>query len=26
LALRSRTPSVLSLQEWHARIPREAGV
>jgi carbamoyl-phosphate synthase large subunit len=26
LALRSRSPSVLSLQEWHARIPREAGV
>jgi carbamoyl-phosphate synthase large subunit len=26
LALRSRAPSVLSLQEWHARIPREAGV
>ena len=26
LALRSRSPSVLSLQEWHARIPKEAGV
>ena len=26
LALRSRAPSVLSLQEWHARIPKEAGV
>jgi len=26
LAARSRAPSVLSLQEWHARIPREAGV
>jgi carbamoyl-phosphate synthase large subunit len=26
LSLRSRTPSVLSLQEWHARIPKEAGV
>ena len=26
LSLRSRVPSVLSLQEWHARIPREAGV
>ncbi|HJQ52559.1 MAG TPA: carbamoyl-phosphate synthase large subunit [Gemmatimonadaceae bacterium] len=26
LAARSRPPSVLSLQEWHARIPREAGV
>ncbi|MFL5482715.1 MAG: carbamoyl-phosphate synthase large subunit [Gemmatimonadaceae bacterium] len=26
LALRSRAPSVLSLQEWHARIPREASV
>ncbi len=26
LSLRSRAPSVLSLQEWHARIPREAGV
>jgi carbamoyl-phosphate synthase large subunit len=26
LSLRSRSPSVLSLQEWHARIPKEAGV
>jgi carbamoyl-phosphate synthase large subunit len=26
LSLRSRAPSVLSLQEWHSRIPREAGV
>jgi carbamoyl-phosphate synthase large subunit len=26
LAMRSRPPSVLPLQEWHARIPREAGV
>jgi carbamoyl-phosphate synthase large subunit len=26
LSLRSRASSVLSLQEWHARIPREAGV
>ena len=26
LSLRSRTPSVLSLQEWHSRIPKEAGV
>ncbi|HEX2602434.1 MAG TPA: carbamoyl-phosphate synthase large subunit, partial [Gemmatimonadaceae bacterium] len=26
LAARSRPPSVLSLQEWHSRIPREAGV
>ncbi len=26
LAMRSRAPSVLSLQEWHSRIPREAGV
>ncbi len=26
LSMRSRAPSVLSLQEWHARIPREAGV
>lgn len=26
LAMRSRPPSVLSLQEWHSRIPREAGV
>jgi carbamoyl-phosphate synthase large subunit len=26
LSLRSRPSSVLSLQEWHARIPREAGV
>ncbi|HKR09887.1 MAG TPA: carbamoyl-phosphate synthase large subunit, partial [Gemmatimonadaceae bacterium] len=26
LSLRSRPPAVLSLQEWHARIPREAGV
>src|SRR3982750_3580579 len=26
LSLRSRAPSVLSLQEWHARIPREAEV
>ena len=26
LALRSRAPSVLSLQEWHARIPKEASV
>ncbi|HEY0529504.1 MAG TPA: carbamoyl-phosphate synthase large subunit [Gemmatimonadaceae bacterium] len=26
LALRSRPPAVLSLQEWHARIPREATV
>jgi carbamoyl-phosphate synthase large subunit len=26
LSLRSRAPSVLSLQEWHARIPKEAGV
>jgi carbamoyl-phosphate synthase large subunit len=26
LSLRSRAPSVLSLQEWHARIPREASV
>ncbi|HET6761230.1 MAG TPA: carbamoyl-phosphate synthase large subunit [Gemmatimonadaceae bacterium] len=26
LSLRSRPPSVLSLQEWHARIPKEAGV
>jgi len=26
LAMRSRAPSVLSLQEWHSRIPKEAGV
>jgi len=26
LSLRSRAPSVLSLQEWHSRIPKEAGV
>ena len=26
LSLRSRAPSVLSLQEWHARIPKEAEV
>jgi len=26
LALRSRPASVLSLQEWHARLPKEAGV
>jgi carbamoyl-phosphate synthase large subunit len=26
LSLRSRSTSVLSLQEWHARIPKEAGV
>jgi carbamoyl-phosphate synthase large subunit len=26
LSLRSRALSVLSLQEWHARIPKEAGV
>ena len=26
LSLRSRASSVLSLQEWHARIPKEAGV
>jgi carbamoyl-phosphate synthase large subunit len=26
LSLRSRAPAVLSLQEWHARIPKEAGV
>ncbi len=26
LSLRSRPASVLSLQEWHARIPKEAGV
>src|SRR4051812_3943258 len=26
LALRSRAPSVLSLQEWHTRIPNPAGV
>ena len=26
LSLRSRPPSVLSLQEWHSRIPREAAV
>jgi len=26
LSFRSRAPSVLSLQEWHARIPKEAGV
>jgi carbamoyl-phosphate synthase large subunit len=26
LSLRSRSPSVLSLQEWHSRIPKEAGV
>ncbi len=26
LSLRSRAPSVLSLQEWHARMPREASV
>jgi carbamoyl-phosphate synthase large subunit len=26
LAARSRPASVLSLQEWHSRIPREAGV
>jgi len=26
LSLRARAPSVLSLQEWHARIPKEAGV
>ncbi|HWL38679.1 MAG TPA: carbamoyl-phosphate synthase large subunit [Gemmatimonadaceae bacterium] len=26
LAMRSRPASVLPLQEWHARIPREAGV
>jgi carbamoyl-phosphate synthase large subunit len=26
LSLRSRAPSVLSLQEWHARIPKEASV
>jgi carbamoyl-phosphate synthase large subunit len=26
LSLRSRAPSVCSLQEWHARIPKEAGV
>jgi carbamoyl-phosphate synthase large subunit len=26
LSLRSRASSVLSLQEWHARLPKEAGV
>ncbi len=26
LSLRSRAASVLSLQEWHSRIPKEAGV
>ena len=26
LSLRSRAPSVMSLQEWHSRIPKEAGV
>jgi carbamoyl-phosphate synthase large subunit len=26
LSQRSRSPSVLSLQEWHARIPKEANV
>ncbi len=26
LSLRSRPPSVQSLQEWHARLPKEAGV
>ena len=26
LSLRSRPPAVLSLQEWHSRIPKEAGV
>jgi carbamoyl-phosphate synthase large subunit len=26
LSLRSRPPAVLSLQEWHARLPKEAGV
>ncbi|HEU4748069.1 MAG TPA: carbamoyl phosphate synthase large subunit, partial [Gemmatimonadaceae bacterium] len=26
LSLRSRPAAVLSLQEWHARIPKEAGV
>ncbi|MFL5487701.1 MAG: carbamoyl-phosphate synthase large subunit [Gemmatimonadaceae bacterium] len=26
LSLRSRAPAVLSLQEWHARIPKEASV
>jgi carbamoyl-phosphate synthase large subunit len=26
LSLRSRAPSVLSLQEWHSRIPKEAAV
>jgi carbamoyl-phosphate synthase large subunit len=26
LSLRSRPASVMSLQEWHARIPKEAGV
>ncbi len=26
LSLRSRASAVLSLQEWHARIPKEAGV
>jgi carbamoyl-phosphate synthase large subunit len=26
LSMRSRAPSVLSLQEWHGRIPKEAGV
>jgi carbamoyl-phosphate synthase large subunit len=26
LSLRSRAPSVLSLQEWHSRIPKEAEV
>jgi carbamoyl-phosphate synthase large subunit len=26
LSLRSRAASVMSLQEWHARIPKEAGV
>jgi len=26
LSLRSKAPSVLSLQEWHSRIPKEAGV
>ena len=26
LSLRSRAPSVVSLQEWHARIPKEAAV
>jgi carbamoyl-phosphate synthase large subunit len=26
LSLRSRAASVMSLQEWHASIPKEAGV